>query len=254
MGRSGRRAAWMSAAVVCAAGVCAAAEPTTAPATPVPAAALLREADDLLRAWWTNLDADTRQAARLQQITQDALAKVQQAQRQDTRDPRIPHRLGICLSLLNRFPEAEAAFEEAEAACSGAQGDAAELYPIVLQDRGLCALRQRQYDRALDYFEQVLRVRDWQPETRYYIGTIYEGRGMVDRALDYYTQELNHNSHSPRTWQAYWRLKGGDAGGGRSWRNTFIVLGIWLAVLAAVALFVRRRMKRATDSQPPDGF
>ena len=213
---------------------------------------LIDEADALLMAWQAASSnppdggLTAADQARLDGLVRDALAKVEAARRLPGGDRswRVEHRLGVCLSLSGRYAEAEQALAEAERLVGP------DDLPIVLQDRGLCAMHQKQYDRAMEYFQRILKLRDWQPDTRFHMGRIYELRGDRERALQLYTEELNTNTRNPKAWAAYFRLKAeppGEPRRGWSLRNTLIILGLWLAVVAAVGLYAWRRRLKVED-------
>jgi len=208
--------AWCAAAVAIAA---------VAPVRAESVSSLLREADRLLLPWHGEGSYDTADRKRLIEYTERALGKAREAERLAPEDARVQHRLGVCLSLLKRYEEAEAALTRAE------QRAEPKFLPIVLQDQALCATRQGHYDRALEIFRRILDIRPWQPDTRYHMGWIYEQRGQTDLALQLYAQELNHHNRNSKAWQAYYRLKGLKPVKGRSMRNTLILLGVWVGVL-----------------------
>ena len=224
---------------------CAAALMTASAAKAESVSSLLREADRLLMPWHGEGTYDADDQKRLIEQTERALAKVREAEQMAPTDARVKHRLGVCLSLLGRYAEAETAFTEAERQAGS------DFLPTVLQDRGLCAMRQRQHDRALDYFQRVLAIRPWQPDTRYHMGLIYERRGLLDRALELYAEELNHNPRNSKAWQAHSRLNAQMRGisvadrRGRSMGNTVLLLGVWVGVLLlAGGVYLWRRHQR----------
>jgi len=234
---------------------CVAVLTTTSAVKAESVSSLLREADRLLLPWHGEGTYDAGDRKRLIEYTESALGKVREAEKLAPADARVKHRLGVCLSLLGRYTEAETAFAEAEEQAS------ADFMPTVLQERGLCAMRQRQYDRALEYFQRVLAIRPWQPDTHYHMGLIYEKRGLLERARDLYAEELNHHNLNGKAWQAHSRLNaqlqgigiGADDPRGRSMHNVVLLLGVWVAVLllgGGLYLWLRRLRGPTAEGEP----
>ena len=136
--------------------------------------------------------------------------------------------MGNCYSLKEQYAEAQACFE------AGLRAYPDE--PRLLHNMGLLFFKQKRHDRALNYFQRTLAVRDWHPDANFYIGLIHEQAGDLDKALHHYVQELNHNPANVKAIHRLDWIKRGRAPRRGSRVPLWALLGIWAVALAGLAL------------------
>jgi len=107
-------------------------------------------------------------------------------------------RLGNCLSMQQRYAQARAVFDAALAKHPS--------NPYLARDRALLEYRAGNFDEALQRLQEVAKKATYMPIVNYYIGRIYERKGMYDKALEAYVAELNVGT-SPAAWTRYLLLK-----------------------------------------------
>jgi Tfp pilus assembly protein PilF len=61
-------------------------------------------------------------------------------------------------------------------------------------------LQQKRLDDAERELKAVIAAADWYPEAHFYLGHLYEQRGMRDRAIQEYVKELNVNPCCTFAW------------------------------------------------------
>lgn len=111
-------------------------------------------------------------------------------------------RYGTALSMCKKYDEAEKTFKRAL--------KLSPKDPILLQNMGLLYFRQKRLDDAERYFQKVLAVRDWQPNTNYYLGLICEMRGDIPGAVGHYVREVNANPGNQACWRRLLELRESD--------------------------------------------
>ena len=104
----------------------------------------------------------------------------------------LRNRLGMALTKLKRYAEAEDEFRAAAAL--------APAEPKTLFNLGLLYLHQGDMARAKDALCRTLRAAPWYPETHYHLGLIAEAAGQTREATDAYIQELNANAGCAKAW------------------------------------------------------
>lgn len=107
-------------------------------------------------------------------------------------------RLGVCLSMQERFEEARSVLDAALAS-----------HPKDVRlglNRALVDYRSGDLDAALARLQGLAREATYAPNINYHIGRIYETKGLYDEALKAYRDELNISS-SAGAWQQYLVLK-----------------------------------------------
>ncbi len=107
-------------------------------------------------------------------------------------------RLGICLSMLERYVEAVGVLDEAIAR--------APKDPRLALNRALIDYRTGNLDDALARLRQLAKDAPYAPNVNYHIGRIYEAKGLNDDALGAYRDELNVSS-SAAAWERYLVVK-----------------------------------------------
>lgn len=107
-------------------------------------------------------------------------------------------RLGISLSMLERYDEARAALDDGLAR---SPSDAR-----LAINRALVEYRTGNLDEALVRLQELAKQATYAPHVHYHIGRIYEAKGLYDEALKAYRDELNISS-SAGAWQRYFVLK-----------------------------------------------
>jgi tetratricopeptide (TPR) repeat protein len=110
----------------------------------------------------------------------------------------LPLRLGISLSMLERYDEARQVLDEAIAR---SPGDAR-----LALNRALLDCRTGDLDDALARLRQLAHDAPYAPNVNYHIGRIYEAKGQYDNALVAYRDELNISS-SAAAWERYLVVK-----------------------------------------------
>ncbi len=113
-------------------------------------------------------------------------------------DAELGLRLGVSLSMLQRFDEARSALDQALAR----RPKDARLG----LNRALVDYREGRMDEALARLRQLAVDAPYAPNVHYHIGRIHEARGQYDAALQDYRDELNISS-SAAAWQRYLVLK-----------------------------------------------
>jgi tetratricopeptide (TPR) repeat protein len=107
-------------------------------------------------------------------------------------------RLGVSLSMLERYDEARAAMDD------GLARSPAD--PRLALNRALLDYRTGSLDEALIRLQKLASEATYAPHVHYHIGRIYEAKGLYDEALGAYRDELNISS-SAGAWQRYFVLK-----------------------------------------------
>ncbi len=89
--------------------------------------------------------------------------------------------------------------------------------PQFRRELGICYLQQGRDADAERELKKVVAQADWFPDAHYYLGRIYEARGLRDQALAEYLHELNVNPSSTFAWAKVeaWDRKP-DAGEGKN--------------------------------------
>ena len=112
---------------------------------------------------------------------------------------KLRNRLGMALTRLKRYGDAEAAFKAAAALNPGA--------PEALFNLGLLHLHWGDLDQAEKTLHRAVRAAAWYPQTHYHLGLIAESRGNVAQAIEEYTRELNVNAGCAKAWLRLKRLQ-----------------------------------------------
>jgi tetratricopeptide (TPR) repeat protein len=107
-------------------------------------------------------------------------------------------RLGISLSMRDRFDEARVVLD---GALARSPSDAR-----LALNRALLDYRTGNLDDALARLRKLAEDAPYAPNVNYHIGRIYEAKGLYDQALKAYRDELNISS-SAGAWQRYLVLK-----------------------------------------------
>jgi tetratricopeptide (TPR) repeat protein len=72
--------------------------------------------------------------------------------------------------------------------------------PKFRKELALLYFQQKRLDDAERELKAVIAEADWYPEAHFYLGHLYEQRGMRDQALQEYVKELNVNPCSTFAW------------------------------------------------------
>lgn len=129
--------------------------------------------------------------------------------------------------------------------------DMAPRDPRIRHNLALVYLKQKDLDKALATFEQVLAIEATYPNAHYYIGLIHEMRGDEASAKDHYIQEVNHGT-CLEAWDGIWRFNQ-KSDRPKPNPNALLTFSLVLLVLAAFATGVRFYLE-ARHGRVPSGL
>ncbi len=167
--------------------------------TPDPSRPMLDQIDTLMVASdWRQAEALCRQWIAERAAASQPYSAASSWTRRADPAAELALRLGISLSMQDRFDQARSVLDQALLR----QPKDARL----ALNRALIDYRAGNFDDALARLRQLARDADYTPNVNYHIGRIYEARGQYDNALQAYRDELNISS-SAGAWQRYLILK-----------------------------------------------
>ena len=164
----------------------------------------------------------------------EALAVWQQALAQQPNSTSLLIRIATAQARLGQLASAEATMQRAVRL--------EPRNPKVRHNLALVYLKQKELDKALAEFHEVLAIEDTYPTASYFIGLIHEMRGDEAAAEKYYVREVNNGS-CLQAWDRLWRLSDQRRAEGKAPRGPdphhVILFSVAVLVLAGLAYGLR---------------
>jgi len=181
--------------------------------------------------------------------TAEALEVWEQVRARRPQDTTLLIRIATAQARLGRLADAEATLLQATSIDPRS--------PKVRYNLAIVYLKQRNFEKALATFQEVLALEETYPAASYFIGLIHEMQGDEKTAEAYYVREVNNGSCLD-AWDRLWRLSEKRRAEGRGPQRPapWKVMGFSLAVLAFAGLLygLRLHLEARRKGPPPEGF